>query len=166
MKKQVLSLLAVAAISVLGGVAHADVLTDGAYAGGSFNRVTVSAEGFSGSENFLGAYGGYREGSVGGEVGYAQKTVDGEKATFLDMSFVRSYALSTTVDLLGQVGLRHSTLSAGSESVSGNSLLIGIGAVYKFSPQVAARAMLNRSNKSFGENLSATTLTAGVQYKF
>jgi opacity protein-like surface antigen len=165
MKKNISALMAAAACLV-SGVVSAQTNVDGPYVGGQINHVSLSADGSSVSDNFMGIYGGYRAGNYAGEISYSQKTVDGAKASFTDFALVPHFAMTPEFDLLGKVALRHSSISGGTSSYSGNSLVLGVGVEYKLTAKVAARAMIDYSSKTFGESMSATTLGAGVHYKF
>lgn len=159
MKKIILAALAVAAF----GVQAAD---EGAYVGLNYNHAKLSANGESASENAVGVYGGYRMGNIAGEVSRFQKSIDGAKYIYTDVSAIPRLNIAKDVDLLGKVGLRYSEFSGGGENLSGTSLVVGAGVEYTFMPQVSARAMVDYSSKTFGESIKTTTATLGVAYKF
>jgi len=160
MKKIALAVLAMAAI----GAQAAD---EGAYVGLNTNHVKLSCDTCTGSaQNAVGIYGGYRMGNMAGEVSRGQKTVDGDKFVFTDFVAIPRMNVAKDVDVLGKVGLRHSEISNSTDKATGNSLVIGAGVEYTFMPQVTVRAMVDYSNKTFGESVKATTTTIGVAYKF
>jgi outer membrane autotransporter protein len=159
MKKIILAALAVAAF----GAQAAD---EGAYAGLNFSLITLSANGDYGSENTTGLYAGYRMGNIAGEISRSQKTIDGLKFVFTDVALIPRMNIAKDVDLLGKVGVRRSEVSDADEKVSGTSLVVGAGLEYTLMPQVAVRAMVDYSPKTFGESINATTATVGVAYKF
>lgn len=159
MKKIILAALAVAAF----GAQAAD---EGVYAGVNYNKFKLGCDDCSGSENAVGVYGGYRMGNIAGEVSRFQKTIDGTKFVYTDVSAVPRMNVAKDVDLLAKVGIRHSELTESGVKASGTSLVVGAGVEYTFMPQVSARAMVDYSSKTFGESVKTTTTTVGVAYKF
>ncbi len=160
MKKIILAALAVAAF----GAQAAD---EGVYAGLNYGNYKLSCDDCSGgSENAVGVYGGYRMGNIAAEVSRVQKTADGSKFTYTDLAAVPRMNVAKDVDLLGKVGLRYSEIKDVDGKFTGTSLVVGVGVEYTFMPQMSARAMVDYSNKTFGESVKATTTTIGMAYKF
>jgi outer membrane autotransporter protein len=159
MKKIILAALAVVAF----GAQAAD---EGAYAGLNYNNAKLSVDGESDSTNTIGVFGGYRMGNIAGEISRMQKTNNGVKFIYTDFAVIPRVNVAKDVDVLGKVGLRNSEISEGTFKASGNSLVLGAGVEFAILPQVTLRAMLDYSNKTFGESIKATTTTIGVAYKF
>lgn len=160
MKKVALAMLAVVAM----GAQAAD---DGFYGGLNQNHLKASGDG-NGTLNATGVYGGYRMGDVAVEVSRFQKTNDaGTKNLFWDISAIPHLNVAKDVDVIGKVGLRKSEQSADGEKLSGTSLVVGAGIEYKVMPQITLRALVDYSNKTFGESgFRVTTTSLGVAYKF
>lgn len=159
--------MAVLALASMGAQAAGMGQQDGAYAGVNYGNYKLSCNDCSGaSESAVGFYAGYRIGDVAGEISRAQKTVDGDKFTYTDFAVVPRMNVAKDVDVIGKLGLRHSEISNVTEKFSGNSLVVGAGVEYAFTPQVVVRGMLDYSTKTFGESIKATTTTIGVAYKF
>ena len=160
MKKIILAALAVAAF----GVQAAD---EGAYVGLNTNHAKFTCDGCVGvSGNAVGIYGGYRKGNIAGEVAHFQKTISDVDVTITDVSVIPYINVAKDVDVLGKLGVRHSSGKDSTLETSGTSLVIGAGVEYTFTPQVTARAMVDYSSKTFGESTKTTTTTLGVAYKF
>ena len=160
MKKIILAALAVAAF----GAQAAD---EGVYAGLNYGNYKLSCDDCTGgSENAVGVYGGYRMGNIAAEVSRVQKTADGSKFTYTDLAAVPRMNVAKDVDLLGKVGLRYSESKDVDGKFTGTSLVVGVGVEYTFMPQISARAMVDYSNKTFGESVKSTTTTVGMAYKF
>lgn len=160
MKKVILAALAVVAF----GAQAAD---EGAYAGLNYGSYNLSCDGCTGgSESAMGVYGGYQMGNIAAEVSRAQKTNNGVKFVYTDIAVIPRINVAKDVNVLGKVGLRQSEISDSTENFSGTSLVIGAGVEYTIMPQVTVRAMVDYSNKTFGEPVKATTTTIGVAYKF
>jgi opacity protein-like surface antigen len=159
MKKVMLVAVAVSALA-------AQAAEEGAYLGLNYNHVKLSADGSSGSDDAVGVYGGYRVGDIAGEISRLQKTNDGAKIVLTDFAAIPRMNVAKDVDVLGKVGVRHTEISAEGGKASGTSLVIGAGVEYAVMPQLSVRAMVDYSNKTFGESIKATTTTIGVAYKF
>ena len=160
MKKIVLAALAVVAM----GAQAAD---DGFYAGANYNHFKLSGDNASGSDNAVGIYAGYRVGAIAGEISRFQKTVSGEKFVYTDVSAIPHLNVAKDVDVIGKVGFRRSEATDTGEKFSGTSLVFGAGVEYTVMPQVTVRALVDYSNKSFGDSQAhTTTTTLGVAYKF
>jgi opacity protein-like surface antigen len=160
MKKIILAALVVAAFG-------AQAANEGAYAGLNYGSYNISCDGCSGgSESAVGVFGGYQMGNIAAEVSRVQKTKDGVKFVYTDFAAIPRINVAKDVNVLGKVGLRQSEISDSTEKFSGTSLVIGAGVEYAFTPQVTARAMVDYSNKTFGESVKATSTTIGVAYKF
>lgn len=159
MKKVILVAMAVSALG-------AQAAEEGVYVGLNFNHVKLSTDAGSGSGGVAGVYGGYRVGDIAGEISRLQKTKDGIKIVFTDFAAIPRMNVAKDVDVLGKVGVRHTEISAEGGKASGTSLVIGAGVEYAVMPQLSVRAMVDYSNKTFGESIKATTTTIGVAYKF
>ena len=174
MKKMI---LAIASLSLLAsGVQAADMSnTDGVYLGLNQNSTRLTADQWDAkTSNSTGIFGGYRVGNLAGEVAYFNKTVDGTKWTITDFSLIPHFNIAKDFDLLGKLGLRHSSISVDGFSSSGTALVYGVGLEYSFNPNWTARAFVDYSDKTggdvvvikSGDSLKATTTTLGVAYKF
>ena len=160
MKKIALALLTVVAM----GAQAAD---EGVYAGLNYNHFKLSGANASGSDNGVGLYAGYRVGSVAGEISRFQKTVNGAKFVYTDVSAIPHLNVAKDVDVIGKVGLRRSEVTDINGKDSGTSLVFGAGVEYTVMPQFTVRALVDYSNKSFGDSQAhTTTTTLGVAYKF
>jgi opacity protein-like surface antigen len=160
LKKIALAVLAVVAM----GAQAAD---EGVYVGLNQNYMKGSGE-LSGHLNTTGIYGGYRMGDIAAEVSRSQKTDDGGyKNVFMDIAAIPHLNVAKDVDVIGKVGLRRSEISKNGASESGSSLVVGAGVEYTLAPQVAARVLVDYSNKTFGiSGARVTTTTLGIAYKF
>jgi outer membrane autotransporter protein len=170
MKKTLLSALAIATLGMasFGANAAGPTSADGAYFGVSQNSVKLSCDGCTGTTiNGLGMFGGYRMGNVSAEVSRFQKTVDGDKGVFTDFSVIPRLNVAQDIDLLAKVGFRNTKATAfDGTTQSGNSLVFGAGVEYNITPQLAARAMVDYSKKTFAEDIRAVSTNLGVSYKF
>jgi opacity protein-like surface antigen len=158
MKKIALALLAVVAMG-------AQASDDGVYIGVSENHVKIEANGASDSTNAIGVYGGYRMGAIAAELSRAQKTIDGVKFVHTEVAAIPHYSVAKDFDVIGKLGIRHSEVSE-IGNASGTSLVVGAGVQYTVLPQMTVRALVDYSNRTYGESIKATTTTLGVAYKF
>jgi opacity protein-like surface antigen len=160
MKKIVLAALAVVAM----GAQAAD---EGVYGGLNYNHAKAGGDA-TGSLNGVGLYGGYRMGDIAVEVSRWQKTDDsGAKNVFLDIAAIPRMNVAKDVDVIGKVGVRRSEQTDTGYSAKGTSLVVGAGLEYNVMPQLTLRALVDYSNKTFGESgFHLTTSTLGVAYKF
>jgi outer membrane autotransporter protein len=162
MKKIVLAVLAFAAV----GVQAAD---QGLYGGLNYNNLSLSDINEAASQSSPGVYGGYQLSNYGVEISHTKATgFSSTKATIgvTDLSVIPRLNVAKDVDLIGKVGVRHSTGHSYAGAGSSNTLVFGAGVEYNLFPQVTARALLDYSNKTGDVSAKATTATIGVAYKF
>lgn len=119
--------------------------------------------------------------NLAAEVGlsiFGDSTVTGPgfSATLEAQSFqvaaIGSLPLSPEFDLIGKLGLASNSAkisgSFGSASTSQNSLLIGVGAQFHFSPQLNFRVQYDNYGKfeSYSPGMEATSFSLGLVFNF
>jgi opacity protein-like surface antigen len=149
--------------------------TDGVYVGVNQNGMRLTSEKTDAyTVNSSGVYGGYRVGNLAGEISHFERTVEGEKWGVTDFSVIPHLNVAKDLDLLGKLGLRHSSYSSNSviqPNSSGTALVAGVGLEYSFLSNWTVRALVDYSAKTGditykGSHVKATTTTIGVAYKF
>jgi outer membrane autotransporter protein len=171
MKKIILAIATLGLVVV--GAQAADMNNpDGFYVGINNNSIQIKGDATS-NLNQTGIYGGFRHGNLGFEISRSEGKVDQQKTSFTDFSVIPRLNVAKDFDLLGKVGMRHSTISGSGIDDSGNSLVVGVGAEYAFLPNWSARLMVDYSEKAFGysspktgNSYKATNTIFGVAYKF
>jgi outer membrane autotransporter protein len=163
--KKTATTLALATFSLIGsmGQAHAQA---GTYLGVQFSNQKISVDGESDSDGFVGLYGGIKSGSIAYEAAISQKSIEGFTFRIIDGTFNPHFAINPKADFVTKIGFRHSSTSIDNVSVSGTSLLLGLGLQYQLADKVTGRVMYDYAPRAFGENIKNTSLSVGVAYNF